>query len=309
MNKSHLHWNVIINPNAYKGKCLNFWSKLRKLLWEKGYTFNVWDSPSTQKCEEIVRQLLEKQAYNIMVVGGDGTLNEVINALIRNNAELSKVFLSVVPSGTGNDWAKTHAIPNAPEKLAAMFCKGTFVKHDIGKVVIENEAGISERHFINIAGLGFDAEVILRVINSKEYRYGSRFIYLKNLFLALKNHNTIPCTIIANDKTSEVPLFTMAAGICKYNGNGMKQVPMAVFNDGLLDVVYIEAMSFWEILTQLPRLFNGSHIKHKKVHHIRTSHLKVYPQKQMFAETEGEIAGSGCFNIYCLNDKINVLVS
>ncbi|MDD3876486.1 MAG: diacylglycerol kinase family lipid kinase [Bacteroidales bacterium] len=302
-----LFWNVIINPKAFKGKSLNFWSKLRIFLWEKGLTLSVWDSPSIERCEEIIKLLLEKKQSNFMVVGGDGTLNEVVNALIRNKADLSKIYLAVVPSGTGNDWARTHNISKSPLKLAEMFTHGMFIKHDVGKITVTSGKEFIERYFINIAGLGFDAEVILRVLNSKEYRYGSRFIYLKNLLLSLKHHKTIPCHFIFDNIEIDVPVFSIAAGICKYNGNGMKQVPMAVHDDGLLDIVYIEKMNLFEIMTQLPRLFLGTHVGYKKVHHIRTANIQIHPQNKMYAETEGEIVGTGSFAIECISSKINVL--
>ena len=85
-------------------------------------------------------------------------------------------------------------------------------------------------------------------------------------------------------------------------------VPMADSQDGLLDMVIIEPLNLFEIMIQLPKLYKGKHIGYKKIHHFRTSQIRIIPEHIMFAEVEGEIVGDGTFEIIGIPQKINVLV-
>jgi len=303
-----LFWNAIINPKAFKGKSLYHWAKVKGFLWENGFTFNECDSPSTDKCEKIIQQLIKDGQKHFLVVGGDGTLNQVINAVIKTDCALDDILLAVVPAGTGNDWARTHKIKDTPEAILDLLKNGIIFKHDLGKISVINDNITKAQYFLNIAGLGFDAEVILRIINKKQPRYASKLVYLKNLLLSLLHYKPVNCALIHDGIYTKIKLFTLAAGICKYNGNGMMQTPMAIADDGFLDVVYIEPLSIVEIITQLPKLFNGTHIGHKKVHHLRTKKISIMPEKTIYAETEGEIVGSGTFVIESYHKQINVIV-
>ncbi len=301
-------WNAIINPRAFRGKSHLYWSKVKSELWEHGFTFKVCDSPSSEKCNEIVSHLVREGETNFLVVGGDGTLNEVVNALLVSGADLNQILVGVIPSGTGNDWARTHNISRKPSDIVEMFKKGRIFSHDIGKVTIISEKDEKCRYFINIAGLGFDAEVILRIQQTGQEVHNNKFIYLKNLFRALKDNRPVKCRFIFSDHEHELPIFTIAAGICKYNGNGMKPVPMADPSDGMLDVVYVEYMKGFEFYRKLPFFLKGKHIGMKKVYHVRTKHVEIIPESTMYVETEGELVGCGKFLIENTELKLRILI-
>jgi len=303
-----LFWNVIINPNTLNYKKEKLWATVKTNLINKGYSFKEHVASSQQICEQLIAALLNASQTNFIVVGGDGTLNEVVNAMVKNNFNSEKVLLALIPSGTGNDWSHTHSIPSQSDALTDMFINGRNISHDLGKVTVFNNNMSNEKYFINIAGLGFDAEVILRLNKSTKLKYAGQFIYLKNLFLTLLTNKPNHCSFVLDEISFEKSVFSMAVGICKYNGGGMMQVPMANPQDGYLDLVIIEPMNLYEILVQLPKLYKGAHIQFKKVHHYRTKNIKVTPQKKMYCEVEGEIAGDGIFEINAIAEKIKVLV-
>jgi diacylglycerol kinase (ATP) len=300
-------WNAIINPNSFRGKSLTYWSRVKSHLWERGFTFKECDSPTSEHCNDIVAHLLGEGHKNFLVVGGDGTLNEVVNALYNNSFKTDEVLLAVVPAGTGNDWSRTHNIQNTPEKIVQMFTGGEIFYHDVGRITVSNEQENISRYVINIAGLGFDAEVIRRIVNTKQPRYGSKLIYLKNLFGALSGYRPVLCRIAFDDSEVEMPVFTAAAGICRYNGHKMKQVPMAQPDDGYLDVVYIEPLTFFELMVQLPRLYSGRHVEFRKVHHQRTKSVSFFPSGKLYAEVEGELLTHGNIHIEIIPQQIRVL--
>jgi len=301
-------WNVIINPNALNCNKTNLWESVKLNLYSKSFVFKEFLSPSQEKCEELVSALVKEGHTNFIVVGGDGTLNEVLNALLKSKTDIDNILLALIPSGTGNDWAKTHNILSDINTLTNMFLNGKVILHDTGKVTVVNNENQIERYFINIAGLAFDAEVIIRVNKSIKLNFGNKFIYLKNLFISLLYNKANECKFILDNTTFEMSVFSIAVGICKYNGGGMMPVPMADPQDGFLDMVIIEPMNLFEILVQLPKLYKGKHIGYKKIHHYRTSNIGIIPKQKMFAEVEGEIVGNGTFEIKSAAQKVNVLI-
>jgi len=301
-------WNVIINPNAFNIRKEKLWKEVKGILVGHEFQFSEHISHSKRDCEFIIENCINKGFKHFVIVGGDGTLNEAINAIFKYCQTPDQICVSLIPCGTGNDWSRTHNITGAAMHLAKMFIQGKIIEHDIGKIISSKNNARNEKYFINIAGLGFDAEVILRLNKSAKLRYAGKFIYLKNLFLTLLSNKPTMCHFVVNDKQFDMNVFSIAIGICKYNGGGMMQVPMANPYDGLLDMIIIEPLNLFEILWQLPKLYNGKHIAYKKVHHFRTANISITPQKTMFAEVEGEIAGDGTFEIKAIAKKIKVLI-
>jgi len=302
-------WHVIINSNTLNKENKDLWHNLKQVLQNKQFNLKEHISPTKIDCEQIIEHSTAQGITNFIVVGGDGTLNEVLNAVLKiKSVNLEKYLFALIPTGTGNDWARTHFISNKVSELEKMFTHGKIIPHDIGEVMVLNKENINKRYFVNIAGLAFDAEVILRMNKSTKLKKGNKLLYLKNLFLTLASYKSIPCDFRCQSITFNKNVFSIAVGICKYNGGGMMQLPMADFKDGMLDMIVIEPMNIFEIITQLPKLYKGTHLSYKKVHHYRTSYVNIKPQSQMYCEVEGEIAGTGNFEIKSYPYKINVLL-
>ena len=303
------NWNVIINPAALRGQSIAYWKKASKLLVENGFKFTEWHTSNKNDALHLAKEIIQGGGTSILVVGGDGTLNEVVNGIMQCQSKAETVTLAVLPAGTGNDWSRTHQIPKHPKQILQMFLSGKLIKHDIGVVEVVNENSTSSRFFINIAGLGFDAAVIERVHQSRKFKVAKGLVYVKHLLLTLFSYQAVDCELVFDETSYKGSVFSIAVGICKYNGNGMKPVPMADPTDRFLDVVVIEKMSLISIISQIPALFKGTHIQHPKVHHFRTSKVEVNPEGFMLAEVEGEIVGSGKFEISIAPQTITVLVS
>jgi diacylglycerol kinase (ATP) len=303
-----LFWHVIINPVALRGGSLEFWKEISTLLVNQGLSFKEWHTTSKNDATNIAQNLIKDGAASIVVVGGDGTLNEVVNGIMQCGEQAKNVTLAVLPAGTGNDWSRTHRFPKKMNEIASMFLSGAVIGHDIGVVKPISNRELASRYFINIAGLGFDAAVIERVHRARKFKVAKGMVYVKHLILSLLNYQSVNCKLVFDHEEVNKPVFSIAAGICKYNGNGMMPVPMADPTDGLLDVVVIEKMKTWQLLTQIPALFKGTYIKHPKVSHYRVKAMSVFPESLFLAEVEGELIGEGSFCIEIAPQKINVLV-
>ncbi len=301
-------WHVLLNPNAENFGQNYSWDGIKKMLLPENFVFQEHVAPTRESCHEIIASLKNENARYFIIVGGDGTLNEVVNALYNNAYNTTQVVLALIPSGTGNDWARTHRLPATERELSRLFLDGKIIPHDVGIVCANTATGNQQRYFINIAGFAFDAEVIQRVNKSPLPQKGNKMVYLKNLFLSLLSNKPVRCRLRVDEQVHEKDVFSLAVGICRYNGGGMMQVPMADFSDGVFDIVLIEPLNLFEILTQLPKLYKGTHITYKKIHHYKGREIEIVPQRHIPAEVEGELAGEGAFTVKPALSAINVLV-
>ncbi len=301
-------WNVIINPTTLKGTSIKSWEKIATLLIYEGYEFVEWHTKHKNNAIRITENLLHDGIRQIMVIGGDGTLNEVVNGIMRSGISPEEVVLFLIPSGTGNDWAKSHGIKRNAKLILSMLYNENIVMHDVGLVRSIRNTQTNSRYFINIAGFGFDASVIKRVQESRKYKVGNGLIYIKNLLITLLSHKSVDCRIEIDNEIIEKFTFSIAVGICKYNGNGMMQVPMAKFNDGIFDIILIEQMSILQVIFQIPNLFKGKHINHPKVHHYQGENISILPMGRFYGEVEGELLDEGVYEIRNCKEKAGVVV-
>jgi diacylglycerol kinase family enzyme len=117
-----------------------------------------------------------------------------------------------------------------------------------------------------------------------------------------------PVTLKSNNFTVTKNIFTIAAGIGQYNGNGMRQCPEAISNDGLLDVVMIEKVSILKVLLNIKNLFKGAHVKKmKEVSMSRTNDLEINAEPFILGEVEGEMLTAGNYRIRCLDSAIHLM--
>jgi len=121
-------------------------------------------------------------------------------------------------------------------------------------------------------------------------------------------HKAQPVTLISSDFTVTKNIFSIAIGIGQYNGNGMRQCPEAIPNDGLLDVVMIEKVSILKVLLNIKNLFKGTHVKKmKEVSVNRTDYLEINAEPFILGEVEGEMLTTGNYRIRCLTSAINFM--
>jgi diacylglycerol kinase family enzyme len=152
--------------------------------------------------------------------------------------------------------------------------------------------GVSEnRYFVNIAGLGFDAEVVRKTNRLKEKGKGGPLLYLINIFSSLVNYKFVNAVISVDGTDVENEILSMNVGICKYNGGGMIAVPGAVPDDGLFDLTVINRMSRPDILLSLRRLYDGTINKHPRVDSYTGKSIKVESEDRIMLETDGESLG------------------
>lgn len=302
------NWSVIVNPSAKGGKALEQWEKLEQVFKQQGIAYVLSLTTKPGDAVEIVQERILAGNRQVLVVGGDGSLNEVVNGLLsQNEVPTTEVKLAVFPAGTGNDFVKTWQIPSDAEDFAEMLNKGETCVQDAGQIVFPNSAQPTH-YFLNVAGIGFDALVAHRANTAKIAGKSGLLTYIKALVGSLTAYRAVNCRVSIDDRHVSYPVFTVLAGIGKFAGSGMKLVPDAVANDGFFHVTAVRKISKLKIVFNLLRLFSGKFTHFKEVDVLVAKQVKVFPDSGLFVQADGESLGEGPVEFRILPGRIQVVV-
>ncbi|MDR2475734.1 MAG: hypothetical protein LBD45_07730 [Bacteroidales bacterium] len=300
-------WQVIINPHALSGKGQKCLHDIFTIFVKHRIDFQTNIPDNTDELIQTMRKLCDAGFHHFIFLGGDGTANLILNGIFLPGTVSDDIYFVPIPTGTGNDWIRTHNYPADYHEIVHNFIKGQFAAHDIGLVKsYRNGIEADARLFINIAGFCFDAEVIRKATKGKTPMFAS-ITYLYCLLKTLFNYKNQHVTIHADEMHIDDRIFTIAVGICKYNGNGMMQAPTADPFDGLLDVVVIRKLSPFKVIANIVNLFSGKHLRLREVSIFRTRELEIAATPCVLGEVEGEILTQGNYKISLLEQKVNVL--
>jgi YegS/Rv2252/BmrU family lipid kinase len=301
-------WLVIVNPNAGRQKGSRDWGKIKSLLVKHGFSFFEVFTEKPGHAIEISRKSIEQGHKRIIVVGGDGTLNEVINGLFKQTRyPTTEITFGMISIGTGNDWGRMLKIPSDYEEaiLTIKECR-TFVQ-DAGIVSYMSDDNNVERYFVNIAGLGFDAVVTKKANRLKERGKGGPLLYFATIFSSLLNYRYVNAVINIDGRNFKNKIFSMNVGIGKYNGGGMMQVPGAIADDGLFDLTVIKKISKPDIIMSLRKLYNGNIVRHRKVETYTGKSISIDSDTRIQLETDGESLGHTPIEFQIIPKSVQVI--
>ena len=302
-------WFVIVNPNAGRKKGQKDWLEIAALLNDAGIQFTNVFTEHPNHAVKLARKYVEAGFKKIIVVGGDGTLNEVLNGVFTQTKYPTKdIILSMIPVGTGNDWGRSFNIPTNYKKAIELIAREKILVQDVGKVQYISKDLPKQRHFINMAGLGFDAMVARRTNKVKREGKSGPFSYLISLFTSLINYNHKKVKITMDDADLKADVFTMSVAICKFNGGGMMQAPNAIPDDGLFDVTVITRLSRLLVMRSVKKLYDGSYLKMPQVKTFRSEKVEIESDPPMYLETDGESLGHTPMSFEVVPLSIQVVV-
>jgi YegS/Rv2252/BmrU family lipid kinase len=307
-NTDQKEWLVIVNPNAGKRKGKKDWETISTLLKKEGLPFTV--KFTEHKCHANIFTIEGVSAgfRKIITVGGDGTLNEVVNGVFTNNICSTKdISLALIPVGTGNDWGRMFGIPLDYEKAVKIIRDNKMLLHDVGMVSYYNGTEKKNRYFINIAGLGFESVVVRKTNFQKDKGHGGKLIYFYNLLTSLLSYNNTKAEIIIDGEKINADVFSINVGNGRYCGGGMRQTPRALPDDGLLDVTIIKGMGKFEIIRNLKILYDGTILQHPKIDGYKCKNIKVSSESVMYAEADGESLGQTPAEFNIIPASINIV--
>ena len=296
-------WFAVLNPASGGGRALRERSRIEAAFADAGLRIVLAISEQPGHAITLAQTAAREGLRRFIAIGGDGTLNEVVNGLLRAEAPAGEAMLALVPVGRGNDWARTHRIPRRLEQAVALIAAGRSVLHDVG--VAQFQCDGSTRYFINVAGVGFDAHVVEQ---TRTTRLGP-LSYVAGLLRGFATYRAVGMTVRAGAMQLDEPLFVTFAAIGRYCGGGMHVAPAAVTDDGLLDVVTIGEIGKVELVVNLRRLFDGSLPRYRKVRTARSQQVRVETSPQSGVQADGELLGATPVTFSVLPRAVRVIVA
>lgn len=274
MTQKDKTWFAIVNPHAGSGKTISEWHKAESLLRKYGIEYVCAETAYAGHAVELARQAASEGYRLFAAVGGDGTAHETFNGILRfydscmdASVDLEEFAMAVIPIGSGNDWIKTHEIPRDIEKVLRLMKSESFVKQDVARVSQVDAAdpeGVMTApakrvdYILNVAGIGFDSRICEIVNRQKQEGKKGSSLYFKALLKVIRDFYSFPVSIFADGEPFyEGDCFSIAFGVGQWSGGGMRQVPDAVVDDGLLDMMIVPKMPIPQVLPKLPHLFTG----------------------------------------------------
>jgi len=302
-------WFVIVNPNAGKRKGKQDWPGITRLLAKAGIDYLGFFTEHRGHAIELTKKYLSNGFRKIIVVGGDGTLNEVVNGIFsQSHIDPADVTLAMIPVGTGNDWCRTFHVPGDYDKAVQLIVKNRQFLQDTGVLEYTKADGKrGKRWFVNIAGMGFDAMVAEKTNMDKDKGKGTPFSYFLNIFISLFTFKITRTKITLADKEINTEVFSMTAAIGQYNGGGMKQAPKSCPDDGLFDLTIIRKIGKFKVMRNVINLLDGSFTRLPEVSEFRASSILIESTPELYAEVDGESMGKSPFRFSILPRSLHVI--
>ncbi len=285
----------IINPKSAGGKTGMKIQRLKSLIQEQYESFSIFETTEPGHATSLTKEAIHAGYNHIFSVGGDGTFNEIVNGYLFNNKPLNPgVSLSIIPAGTGGDFRKSLQIENNMERLIrnAEYSKPKFI--DCGKCICADSSGnLLLRYFDNVASLGLSVNVAEKVNNSTHLKKlgGTVAFLLAGISVILKHKPNLITLSVDDELIGELSINLLAIANGIFFGGGMKIAPHAKLNDAFFDVILLEGLNRFELLTNNSKVYYGGHLKHRKVKSLRAKKVTIQSEERIGIETDGEPIG------------------
>lgn len=269
----------IVNPNSGGGKALKVVENIKKICESDNLEYEIFFTDGPNDATKIAKKF--RFSSNIIYsVGGDGTLNEVVNGIVG-----TKNMLGIIPCGSGNDFYKT--LEKIDDELPLI---------DVGRV--------NDKYFINIVSIGIDAEVANNVSLMKKIKLPPSQIYNASIVYTFFKYRfkNIDVEIDTEKVNGKCTILTVCNG--QVYGGGYKIAPSASLNDGYFDVYFVDKINKPFIPYIISLLKKGTHESHKKVHKSKATRIKFKCRYDLICNVDGEIIVDNKFDIKLIKDAI-----
>ena len=282
-------WFFVINPVAGSGKGMRVWKEVSAALKNADIDFHWAVSEYAGHATAIVLEARKNGFEKFIAIGGDGTLNQVINGIFSANS-YSKCTFGLIAVGTGNDWVRTHKQNlNAPNIVAVLQNPSTTLV-DVGGVQLDENT--VWHYFINVAGIGIDGQVAEELHATSQKGKKGKLSYLHTLIRAIFKLQVVGGEVFEHNEkkySGEVLTVTFAKGT--HFGAGMHISPNAQANSGTFDVTIVKNASKLTIFSQLHKVFVGNVQEMTFVEQLETAHPKVVLETELPVQLDGEFIG------------------
>jgi diacylglycerol kinase (ATP) len=284
---------AIANPHACNGRVGRHWADYTRAITGVFGTVEFCHTTAPGEATSLVRRAIHAGAERIVVVGGDGSVNEAVNGFFEHDQPIgAAVSLAVWPVGTGCDFARSIGLSGV--SLAQAYACATERRIDVGKATFSNPEGRSEsRYFLNIASFG-SSGLIADKVNTSHKWLGSRISYFIGTLHGLLTYRNQHVRLKIDDKPEEeMVINTVAVANGRYFGGSMMIAPHALLDDGALDIIVVGDIGVLKFMKDSSLLYKGKHLARPYARSFRGRVVEVTPlgDTPVLLEFDGEQAG------------------
>jgi YegS/Rv2252/BmrU family lipid kinase len=280
----------LVNPASANGSTGRRWPELARRAAALGLEGETRRSERPGHLAELAREAVADGATALVVVGGDGTVHEVVDGLARSGGS-DRVELGVIPLGTGKDFARSLRIPSRLDDAIEVARNGRLRTVDIGRATYATGTGEGQAYFANFGGAGISGAIADRA-NRTTKALGGKLSFIWATLAVFSRWQPTEMTIEIDGHRRQARLLEALAMNGDYTAGGMWVAPEASLDDGTFDVVLIGAFSKGEFATTFPKIYRGRHVSHAKVEIVRARELRVDAPSPLPIVLDGEQPGT-----------------
>lgn len=314
-------WLAVVNVFAASKKAGSVWKKAAACLEDAGVLYKAEFTGGKYNATELSAKAAARGYRKFIAVGGDGTVHDVLNGIAEyvqsaEDVTLSDFTLAVLPVGSGNDWVKSVGVSTDIRQAVTYIAAGVTGTQDVVKVSMLDASDLDAEplavsYMSNVGGVGLDARVCEIVNRKKEKGKRGKQLYVSALLYCIRHRVPIRARIVCDGKEIfSGKYLSIAFGIGKYSGGGMRQTPDAVIDDSLLDITVIPDIPIWTIAKEAPKLFTGTFNTVEVLTLAKCHEVLVLPEGEADAEpveVDGEVVGRAPVRMEILDQQINVI--
>lgn len=301
---------AVVNPVSANGSTGKEWPNFEKVIRQSGVDIDYKYTEYPMHAKSLAQEALKAGFEIILSVGGDGTMNEVLNGffyegeLINENASLA-----IFSRGTGCDTIRTLGIGKDVDSIIEVLKNEKTQSLDVGLAeFVEYGGSKTQRYFLNVSDVGIGGETTYRVNNNSKALKGF-LSFLVGAFATMISYQNKDFEITIDDVTINERLNSIIVANGKFFGGGMKIAPMADMNDGYFDIIVIGNISKFDFIINFPKIYKGEHMSHPKLRHYKGRKIRVNARQKALIEVDGEQPGVIEAKFDILPNKIKVLIS
>jgi YegS/Rv2252/BmrU family lipid kinase len=279
----------LVNPASAGGSTAKHWPEIAHEAASAGLVGDALFSEHPGHLGELAASAVHGGARQLVLVGGDGSLNELVNGLGKH---ADKVELAIIPRGTGSDFAHEHGIPHSLSAAVKVALEGDVRTVDLGKATFHAWDGSkANQYFANAAGAGISGAIARRV-NDGTKALGSKGSYAWAVVAVFSRWRNCNVRVRVDEVEREGKMHEVLAAIGRYEAGGMKLCPEAIPDDGLFDVLILGDLSKADLAANLHKTYRGTHLSHPKVEILRGSSVSVEADEPLPLQLDGEQPGT-----------------
>ncbi|KTE90670.1 lipid kinase [Desulfitobacterium hafniense] len=285
-------WFAIVNPASANGQTRKIWPKIYKRLLDQGVNLEFAYTTGPGDATNLTRQAMHSYTQ-ILAVGGDGTLNEVVNGFFADQKPINpEASLAVLSHGTGGDFLRTLDQKRGLPSLLEVLHRQKIVPIDCGLVQYQDATGqLYTRYFLNVADVGLGGMAVSRVNQHSKFLGGKLSFLLGGIMTILTYKNKNMKCVIDGKIVVNGPANSIWIGNGRFVGGGMMIAPHAELDDGLFDIVVLGNLSMFQLLRHLPKIYQGHHLEVPDVTVHRGKEVSIISNPSAYLELDGEHPG------------------